>query len=255
MTCDERMHDKSTGRLQDKLLMLAPWLLEALVGLSHRNPGFGGRLKAAAMQLLPALLDGLRVRQLCDPSDRGRRMTINLEVGTHTMLASAAKTGTQPALLCGICLALQLLGCAEGGVALQMSLSIPWIHDMRAPTGQPSYHAAVRTCIGLDRSSASQATKACQTIATSGLGSIVEACDSAMPFLLGMLQNWADPGAHVIAQSFLCTACTTFHLRQHACQCVVERSADAYACNVTCSQACIPVRSTLMRRRPLARLQ
>ena len=38
---------------------------------------------------------------------------------------------------------------------------------------------------------------ACQRLVFCGLGSIVEACDSAVPFLVGSLRAWADSGAHV----------------------------------------------------------
>ena len=44
---DERMPHKSNGRPQDELLMLVPWLLEALVSLSRRNtPGIWGAPEA-----------------------------------------------------------------------------------------------------------------------------------------------------------------------------------------------------------------
>lgn len=34
--------------------------------------------------------------------------------------------------------------------------------------------------------------------ASNGLGSIVEACCSAVPFLAGSLHDWADQGAHAL---------------------------------------------------------
>ena len=82
----------------------------------------------------------------------------------------------------------------------------PRNYKLRAPTGP----------YGKDISIATQVMEACQTLAASGLGSIVEACDSALPLFLGALRNWADPGAHVIAHSLLCAAHTTFSLQQYA---------------------------------------
>ena len=49
----------------------------------------------------------------------------------------------------------------------------------------------------------------CFRLAINGLGSIVEACDSAEDFLVGCLQDWADTGALVLytqLQSVLLTA-------------------------------------------------
>ena len=45
---------------------------------------------------------------------------------------------------------------------------------------------------------------ALQKLAVIGMGSIVEACDSAVPFLVGSLQHWADVGA-------LGSSCTALH--------------------------------------------
>ena len=42
-----------------------------------------------------------------------------------------------------------------------------------------------------------QALRAMAELACNDLGSIVEACDSAVPFLIGALREWADAGAHV----------------------------------------------------------
>lgn len=42
------------------------------------------------------------------------------------------------------------------------------------------------------------------SLAMDDLGSILEACDSAVPFLVGLLQDWADKGMHVwVAQLLL----------------------------------------------------
>ena len=49
------------------------------------------------------------------------------------------------------------------------------------------------SCLSTDLTRAPQA--ACQKLATLHLGSIVEACDFAVPFLVGSLQDWADAGA------------------------------------------------------------
>ena len=50
--------------------MLVPWLLVALADLKSGNPALARRLKVAAMQLLPPLLDGLHARRLARLSDR-----------------------------------------------------------------------------------------------------------------------------------------------------------------------------------------
>ena len=52
-----------------------------------------------------------------------------------------------------------------------------------------------------------QALHAMVTLARNDLGSIVEACDSALPFLVGLLQDWADAGAPAMHVR-LCTAST-----------------------------------------------
>ena len=44
--------------------MLVPWLLIALADARSSHPAMAGRLKAAALQLLPPLLDGLNVRRI-----------------------------------------------------------------------------------------------------------------------------------------------------------------------------------------------
>ena len=43
-----------------------------------------------------------------------------------------------------------------------------------------------------------QVARALQKLAQNGLGSLVEACDSAAPVLAGSLHDWADQGAHVL---------------------------------------------------------
>lgn len=50
--------------------MLVPWLLVVLADLKSGHPALAGRLKVAAMQLLPPLLDGLHARRLSSLSDR-----------------------------------------------------------------------------------------------------------------------------------------------------------------------------------------
>ena len=55
--------------LQGDLHVLVPWLLVALADLKSSNPALAGRLKVAAMQLLPPLLDGLHARRLARLSD------------------------------------------------------------------------------------------------------------------------------------------------------------------------------------------
>ena len=43
---------------------MVPWLIKGLADERNSNPASTGRLKAAAMQLLPPLLDGLHARML-----------------------------------------------------------------------------------------------------------------------------------------------------------------------------------------------
>ena len=58
------MPDRTAGRPQDDLHVLVPWLILALADAKDAQPAAAGRLKAAAMQLLPPLLDGLHARRL-----------------------------------------------------------------------------------------------------------------------------------------------------------------------------------------------
>ena len=46
--------------------MQAPYLIVMLADFQSGDPALAGRLKAVAMQLLPPLLDALRVRRLFD---------------------------------------------------------------------------------------------------------------------------------------------------------------------------------------------
>ena len=48
--------------LQDDLCLMVPWLLKALAESRNGHPASAERLIAAAMQLLPPLLDGLHAR-------------------------------------------------------------------------------------------------------------------------------------------------------------------------------------------------
>ena len=78
--------------------MLVPWLLIALADAQSSHPAMAGRFKAAALQLLPPLLDGLNARRLS--GTLSRRQTAGMEredmqriltalVGTGTALAGA----------------------------------------------------------------------------------------------------------------------------------------------------------------------
>ena len=57
--------------LQDNLHMMVPCMLMVLADLSDYQPALAGRLKAAAMQLLPPVLDGLHARRPAGQPDRG----------------------------------------------------------------------------------------------------------------------------------------------------------------------------------------
>ena len=49
---------------KDDLHSSVPWLIRVLADLKDSHPAPAGRLKAAALQLLPPLLDGLHARRL-----------------------------------------------------------------------------------------------------------------------------------------------------------------------------------------------
>ena len=51
--------------------MMVPCMVVVLADLSDAQPSLAGRLKAAAMQLLPPLLDGLHARRLAGQPDSG----------------------------------------------------------------------------------------------------------------------------------------------------------------------------------------
>ena len=58
------MPDETAGWPQDDLHAQVPWLLIAVAESRDGRLASTGRLKAAAMQLLPPLLDGLNARRL-----------------------------------------------------------------------------------------------------------------------------------------------------------------------------------------------
>ena len=74
------MPDRTAGRPQNDPRMLLPWLFEALADAKNSHPASAGRLKAAAMQLLPPLLDGLHARRVSSLLDWGH--FVNTVVGT-----------------------------------------------------------------------------------------------------------------------------------------------------------------------------
>ena len=63
------MPGETTGWTQDELHMLLPLLFEALADAGDGHHGSVERPKAAALQLLPALLDGLHARRLSGELD------------------------------------------------------------------------------------------------------------------------------------------------------------------------------------------
>ena len=84
--------------------MLALWLIVALTAALKHRPGSKGRLKAAAMQLLPPVLDALHARWLSGLSDRGRstdRLQLFSYFNSTLVRTCAAILG---ALRCGPCL-------------------------------------------------------------------------------------------------------------------------------------------------------
>ena len=103
LQCAASMPDKA-GWLQDDLHLMVPCMIAALAILSDAQPALTGRLKTAAMQLLPPLLAGLHVCRLTGESDRLRNwFSVNgrvssdllgfqqlvLGTGTHAWQASA----------------------------------------------------------------------------------------------------------------------------------------------------------------------
>lgn len=65
--------------------MLMPWLIIALADPSRGHPASAGRLKAAAMQLLPALLDSLHAR-----SKRTGMRGVQMEAFVKTLVGPEA---------------------------------------------------------------------------------------------------------------------------------------------------------------------
>ena len=63
-------------------------------------------------------------------------------------------------------------------------------------------------CLAADGTTTLQAV--CNKLATYGLGSIVEACDSAVPFFAGSLRDMAEEGALGLRCSAAC--CTLYNL-------------------------------------------
>ena len=83
----------TTQLAQDDLHKSVPSLITVLGDLKTSHPALAGRLKAAALQLLPPLLDGLLARRLASASDGGesserlqKRLCSNLAVRTSTAL-------------------------------------------------------------------------------------------------------------------------------------------------------------------------
>lgn len=71
--------------------------------------------------------------------------------------------------------------------------------------GKPVTCVVLRGVLQSDMAHALQAVRMCYRLAYDGLGSIVEACDSAPEFLVGCLRDWADTGALVLQTSALCS--------------------------------------------------
>ena len=64
-------HARQGCLLQGHVQMMAPYILVVLRDLIDAQPALAGRLKVAAMQLLPPLLDGLHARRLAGHPDSG----------------------------------------------------------------------------------------------------------------------------------------------------------------------------------------
>ena len=88
---------KLLGWPQDDLHKLVPWLI---IALAEREKGKGaspGRLKAAAMQLLPPLLDGLHARRLAGLSDAaGISKRLPLKQFFDTLVGTALQAHLYP---------------------------------------------------------------------------------------------------------------------------------------------------------------
>ena len=68
------MPDEAAGLLQDKLHTLVPVMIIAMIDAEEGQAASAGRVKAAAMQLLPPLFDGLHVRRLSGCFREGQSM-------------------------------------------------------------------------------------------------------------------------------------------------------------------------------------
>ena len=77
---------------QDELYQVVPWLLIALADAEDGDPARARRLKAAAMQLLPPLLDDRHARRLSGMPDRGRIVGLTPE-HNQTFFNTLVRTG------------------------------------------------------------------------------------------------------------------------------------------------------------------
>ena len=95
---NESVPGETARRPQEELDTYRLWLIMELDAMRSANPAFAGRLKAAALQLLPPVLDGLDARRLSGKLHVGLSATESLAqthielnlVGTPSLLPAQA---------------------------------------------------------------------------------------------------------------------------------------------------------------------
>ena len=87
------MPDEAAGLLQDNLHTLVPVMIMLMIDAEEGQAASAGRVKAAAMQLLPPLFDGLHVRRLSGCFCEGQSIE-EKRLQRHPFYNSVVNTGT-----------------------------------------------------------------------------------------------------------------------------------------------------------------
>ena len=101
--------------------MLVPWMLVALRCRGENNPASVARLKAAAMQLLPPLLDGLNARRLS-----GSAQQLHPLHDTLVRAGTALRGAGAPVHAPGVSKAPHLEASMYGCCSVAITLAVPW---------------------------------------------------------------------------------------------------------------------------------
>ena len=207
-------------------------MMIAMIDAADGHPVPEERVKAAAVQLLPALFDGLHAHRLAGYFREGRSMeqTRAQHQLFYTIVVSTACYANALAHFsgahgrCGMmqtpfhpfgCLtAHMLVGCWNTPAAYYahsgpMCAPVePWaprslkLGSAHVFASWSAMRGTARLCSAADGRTTLQAV--CNRLATYGLGSIVEACDTAVPFFAGALRDMADQGAPALRCTAAC---------------------------------------------------